>query len=109
MLSRLVAATLVALLPAGLSAQVVEYYHLDVIGNVRAMTNSAVPPAVVERHDYMPFGEEWNPQPGTQTKRFTGKERDAETGLDYFGARYHGARIARFTTIRTWAIAGIRI
>jgi len=22
--------------------------------------------------------------------RFTGKERDTETGLDYFGARYYG-------------------
>jgi RHS repeat-associated protein len=34
-----------------------------------------------------------------QSKRFTGKERDAETGLDYFGARYYGSRIGRFTTV----------
>ena len=53
----------------------------------------------MERHDYQPFGEEWNLQPGTQPKRFTGKERDAETGLDYFGARYYGSKIGRFTTI----------
>jgi hypothetical protein len=25
------------------------------------------------------------------TRHFTGKERDNETGLDYFGARYYGA------------------
>ena len=30
--------------------------------------------------------------------RFTGKERDAETGLDYFDARYYASRTGRFTT-----------
>jgi RHS repeat-associated protein len=29
---------------------------------------------------------------------FTGKERDAETGLDYFGARYFGSPQGRFTS-----------
>ncbi|MBN9617476.1 MAG: hypothetical protein J0G35_18080 [Acidobacteriales bacterium] len=29
---------------------------------------------------------------------FTGKERDSESGLDYFGARYYGASMGRFTT-----------
>jgi RHS repeat-associated protein len=28
--------------------------------------------------------------------RFTGKERDSETGLDYFGARYYGSTMGRF-------------
>lgn len=28
--------------------------------------------------------------------RFTGKERDAETGLDYFGARYFSGAQGRF-------------
>ena len=27
---------------------------------------------------------------------FTGKERDSETGLDYFGARYYGSNMGRF-------------
>lgn len=31
-------------------------------------------------------------------ERFTGKERDAETGLDYFGARYLSSAQGRFTT-----------
>ena len=30
--------------------------------------------------------------------KFTGKERDAETGLDYFGARYMSAAQGRFTS-----------
>jgi RHS repeat-associated protein len=28
--------------------------------------------------------------------RFTGKERDTETGLDYFGARYYGSNMGRW-------------
>jgi RHS repeat-associated protein len=28
--------------------------------------------------------------------KFTGKERDAESGLDYFGARYYGSNMGRF-------------
>jgi RHS repeat-associated protein len=28
--------------------------------------------------------------------RYTGKERDAESGLDYFGARYYGSNMGRF-------------
>jgi RHS repeat-associated protein len=94
----------VSFLAAPAAAQVVEYYHLDAVGNVRAVTDGSG--VVVERHDYLPFGEECmspvcagNPQLGAGTPRkFTGKERDTETGLDYFGARYYGSKIARFTT-----------
>ena len=32
----------------------------------------------------------------TAQSRFTGKERDSETGLDYFGARYYGSTMGRF-------------
>jgi RHS repeat-associated protein len=108
------AAALAGLILAAGASQaqdVVEYYHLDAIGNVRAVSNQAN--VVIERHDYLPFGEECttgpcatNPGAGAgQPRKFTGKERDQETGLDYFGARYYGARIARFTTvdpIYTW-------
>ena len=31
-------------------------------------------------------------------QKFTGKERDQETGLDYFGARYYGGALGRFTS-----------
>ncbi len=30
------------------------------------------------------------------TAQFTGKERDSETGLDYFGARYYGSNMGRW-------------
>jgi RHS repeat-associated protein len=37
--------------------------------------------------------------PGNVAKfrQFTGKERDQESGLDYFGARYYGSALGRFT------------
>ena len=28
--------------------------------------------------------------------KFTGKERDSESNLDYFGARYYGSSLGRF-------------
>lgn len=34
---------------------------------------------------------------------FTGKERDAETGLDYFLARYYSSAQGRFTSPDEWA------
>jgi RHS repeat-associated protein len=30
--------------------------------------------------------------------KFTGKERDAESGLDYFTARYYASTLGRFTS-----------
>src|SRR5205807_3820866 len=33
-----------------------------------------------------------------QNYKFTGKERDTETGLDEFGARYYNSALGRFTT-----------
>ena len=38
-------------------------------------------------YDFMPFGEEASGNTST-THKFTGKERDSESSLDYFGARY---------------------
>ncbi len=94
-----------ALLGQIAAAQVVEYYHLDAIGNVRVVADSSG--NVLEQHDYLPFGEECATGPcssnagvaGGQTRKFTGKERDQETGYDYFGARYYAARTGRFATI----------
>ena len=95
--------SVVALLwPAAVAAQTpgtrVEYYHLDALGSVRAVTDASG--QVVRRHDFAPFGEEVAPtHPNPERKLFTGQERDAETALDYFGARYYRSDIGRFTTV----------
>jgi len=60
---------------------------------------------VVRRHDFLPFGEELPAGLNGRSAKyapaeeplFTGKIRDAETGLDYFGARYLSAPQGRFT------------
>jgi RHS repeat-associated protein len=78
-------------------AVVVEYYHLDALGSVRAVTNESG--QVLRRHDYHPFGHGDGVPSGTDPRRFTGKERDAESGLDYFGARYYASRTGRFTSV----------
>ena len=33
--------------------------------------------------------------------KFTGKERDAESGLDYFGARYYASNMGRWMSPRS--------
>jgi RHS repeat-associated protein len=46
-----------------------------------------------------PFGDGlkcWGPDVDATEHHFTGKERDTETGLDYFGARYYGSNMGRF-------------
>jgi RHS repeat-associated protein len=94
-------AVLALLLPGAAWAQppaeVVEYYHTDALGSVRAVTDQSG--ALVRWHDYFPFGEEYLVQAGADNRRFTGKERDTETGLDYFGARYYASRRGRFTSV----------
>jgi RHS repeat-associated protein len=77
-------------------ASPLEFYHLDVLGSVRMVTNAAG--AVVKRHDYFAFGEDIMGPEG-DPRRFTAKERDAETELHYFGARYYRSVWGRFTSV----------
>jgi uncharacterized protein RhaS with RHS repeats len=85
--------------PAG----AIEYYHTDVLGSVRAVSNEQG--QVVRRHDYFAFGEEYLLQSGKDQLRFTGKERDVETSLDYFSARYYASRLggSPLSILTTWA------
>lgn len=65
----------------------------------------------VARHDYLPFGEEliagvgirsssygYEPPPDGVRQKFGSKERDIETGLDFFEARYFASVQGRFTS-----------
>jgi len=52
---------------------------------------------VVWKADYMPFGEDYQiTSTHENDKMFVGKEKDKETGLYYFGARYLEPMIGRF-------------
>jgi RHS repeat-associated protein len=90
------------------------YLTTDHLGSTRIVTDAAG--NAKTRHDYLPFGEEISllstnygnrlAIPGYTstildgpTQKFTAKERDSESGLDYFGARYHSAAQGRFTSV----------
>jgi RHS repeat-associated protein len=77
------------------AADQVYFYYTDPAGTPLVMTDANG--AVVWKGDYKPFGEE-NSTTGTATndRRFVGKEKDVETGLSYFGARYEDAKTGRF-------------
>jgi RHS repeat-associated protein len=68
------------------------YYHGDQIGSTRLLTAGAGWP--IASSIYYPYGE--GPTSGTNHYLFTGKERDAESGNDYFGARYYASSMGRF-------------
>jgi len=83
---------------ARIEASVAEYlfYHCDHLGTTRLITDNSG--AVVSRHDYEPFGVEIAPvvETANNTHRFTGHERDANTGYDYMHYRSYGSNIGRF-------------
>jgi RHS repeat-associated protein len=79
------------------TSEVVTYYHTDAIGSIRMVTDANG--QVIERHDYLPFGEEWQPSPSSERRLYSGKERDAETAFDYFGARYYASGSGRFINV----------
>ena len=101
---------LIAALCAAASAQttdVVTYYHTDATGSIRMITDANG--QVIERHDYMPFGEEWPAASSSERRLYVGKERDQETGLDYSGARYYAPGSGRFTSPDPIAADALRI
>ena len=91
-----------------------EFLTADPLGSTRLVTNAAG--GVLKRYDYVPFGEEiaagiggraqadgygsgvYPNAPDVLSEKFTAKERDAESGLDYFGARYYGSALGRLTS-----------
>jgi RHS repeat-associated protein len=95
------------------------YMFTDMLGSVRAITSQAGGSgygSVTECYDYLPFGRMLSSSDNSRSnsscypadpdtgfssstpQKFTGKERDAETGLDYFGARYYSGALGRFMT-----------
>lgn len=85
-----------------------QYLTSDHLGTPRVVTDADG--AVRARRDFLPFGEEVGQYVGGRDavagysadgglrQKFTGKERDVETGLDYFLARYYSSAQGRFTS-----------
>lgn len=89
----------------------VQWLVADQLGTPRMTIDESGGLANIKRHDYLPFGEELPAATGLRTtaqgystgdgvrQQFTAKERDVETSLDYFGARYFASYQGRFTSI----------
>jgi RHS repeat-associated protein len=74
----------------------VYYYFSDALGSSNVLANSAG--VLQNESDFYPFGGEL-PQTQNVTNqhyKFTSKERDTETGNDYFGARFDSSSMGRF-------------
>jgi RHS repeat-associated protein len=82
-----------------------EFIHVDHLGSTRLVT--AVNGTVTDNLDYYPFGLQSAGDTST-THKFTGKERDAESNLDMFVARYYGSSLGRFMT-PDWAAKPISV
>jgi len=75
------------------------YYLKDHLGSIRVVVDEAG--EIVSSDDYDPWGMILNGRSSNfgfanAKYKFTSKERDVETGYDYFGARYYDSRIGRW-------------
>ena len=87
------------LVPSTGSTTAPMYYSLtDWIGTERMRTDGTGAPC--QTSTSQPYGDnqQTNGTCSPSPNFFTGKERDSESGLDYFGARYYGSSMGRFTS-----------
>jgi RHS repeat-associated protein len=77
----------------------VHYYFSNNVGS-HTVIESATGTTCEQDIDYYPYGGQENDYcPNVpQHYKFTGKERDAESGLDNFNKRYFGSSLGRFMT-----------
>jgi RHS repeat-associated protein len=77
----------------------ISYLTNDHLGSPRITTDATG--KVISRRDFMPFGEEIaraNYGSDSVRQKFTGYQKDAETGLDFAQARMFGSSLGRFTS-----------
>jgi RHS repeat-associated protein len=80
---------------------VVRYQHGNHLGSAILELDDAA--NVITYEEYFPYGSTAYQSVRSQTEtpkryRYTGKERDDENGLDYFGARYYASWLGRWTS-----------
>ena len=76
------------------------FYHTDHLGSSSWITDSLGMP--IQFIHYQPYGELYINYKTTaydERFKFTGKERDAETDYDYFGARYYASICPSFISV----------
>lgn len=74
---------------------IAHYYFQDGLHSTNVITDTSG--NIEQRSDYYPYGGEFVITAGDSNHyKFTGKERDAESGLDNFGARFNSSSIGRW-------------
>jgi RHS repeat-associated protein len=79
----------------GDSSPAVQYQLADHLGSSALVVDGAA--GQVSREEFSPFGETLLGSFAKKRYRFTGKERDEESGLYYHGARYYAPHLARWS------------
>jgi RHS repeat-associated protein len=99
-----------AMIYTGAVTSTLHWLITDQLGTPRMILDQSGALANIKRHDYLPFGEELFVPTSNRTaaegyasgdgirQHFTAKERDVETQLDYFLARYYSSAQGRFTS-----------
>lgn len=72
----------------------VHYFAADHLGTAQMELSSGGYP--LWKGEFAPFGQQLGSNLTSNRYKFTGKERDAESGLDYFGARFYASTTGRF-------------
>jgi len=80
-----------------------KFLLLDHLGSTRAElvfteSGGVFSPVIQEYYDLMPYGEVIDPPSTQESVLFTGKQRDFESDLDSFGARYLSSRLGRWSS-----------
>jgi RHS repeat-associated protein len=89
--------------------QQLQWLVQDHLGSTRMVIDRSGSLTGITRHDFLPYGEELFAGVGIRNasfgyssdsirQKFTGKQRDTETGLDFFEARYFSSVQGRFTS-----------
>ena len=76
------------------------FYHSDHLGSSSLITDGTG--ALVQHIEYVPFGETFIDERNGNWSTpylFNGKEKDEETGLHYYGARYYDSRLGVWLSV----------
>jgi RHS repeat-associated protein len=85
----------------------VAYYFSDHLKTASVITDAAG--NIKAESDYYPWGGELQfVNNDSNDYKFTGKKRDTETGLDYFGARYYSNGLGRWVSA-DWSVTPVPV
>ena len=92
----------ITIVPNSTAAETDRYfYHSDHLGSSSFISNNAG--TTTQHLQYLPFGESFVEQKSTTAYlspyRYSGKEKDEETGYSYFGARYYNPELSVWLSV----------